>query len=161
MTTLVPVSGMQIYIGGTMTAKTTYTEDEFSGESWTEIKGWETKGEIGDAANIISTTLINEGRVVKTKGTFDAGSSVHRFAEILGDAGQTALKTAAAAKGASANYAFKVEYDDLPSGGANPTTELFTAIVSGYRKVSVGGNAVVMIEGTLERTSNLVEVAAA
>lgn len=159
MATLIPVSGAQFYIGSTITLDgSDLTEGDFSGISWTEVTGWETMGGLGDAAEIIRTILINEGRVNKAKGTRDAGTMENRFARITGDSGQAAMETA---EGSNSNYAFKIEFDDQPSGGSNPTTLYFAALVASKNRVGGDANTVDMKVYNCEVNSNVVEVAAA
>jgi hypothetical protein len=110
---LFPVAGARIYIGGVIqTQSTDFAASDFSGETWTEIDGWETMGAIGDAAQEIKNSLINRKRDIKMKGTFDAGSMQNNFAILPTDAGQLAL---IAARATSHNYAFKIVYDDTPA----------------------------------------------
>ena len=71
-----------------------------------------TKGDLGDSAEEISTALINRGRSVKQKGTFDAGTMENVFAWTPSDAGQTAIIAASKTR---SEYAFKVEYSDTPA----------------------------------------------
>lgn len=159
MATTYPISGAQIYIGGTMTLDgSVLAAGDFSSESWTEVKAWESMGEVGDQAEIIRTTFINEGRVNKTKGPRDAGSMQNVFGRLTGDAGQAAME---AAQATNENYAFKIEFDDVPSGGATPTTLYFAALVSSEKRAGGGGSSIDKKMYNLEINSNVVEVAAA
>lgn len=111
-TDLYPVAGAKMYIGGVLATKATdFAVADFSAQSWTLIDGWETMGAIGDAAQIITTSIINRGRDVKQKGTRNAGSMQNVFAILGSDPGQIAL---IAAEKTSSNYAFKIEFDDAP-----------------------------------------------
>lgn len=158
MSDLYPVAGAQIYIGGvTATQTTDFTASDFVSESWTEIDGWETAGVVGDAAQVITTQLINRNRDVKQKGTRNAGSMQNTFAHVQGDTGQAAMVTAEAS---SSNYAFKIEYDDVPSGGSLPTTVYFVGLVTTWQRQNGQANTVRMYNGNIEINSNVVTVAA-
>ena len=159
MADLYAVAGTKIYIGGTKATQTTdFVASDFSGESWTEIDGWETMGAIGDAAQSIVTQLVNRGRDLKQKGTRNAGSMQNNFAIVNGDAGQAAMK---AAEASTSNYAFRVVYDDVPSGGSTPTTQYFIGLVMTWQDQGGGANTVRMKQGTIEINSNIVQVDAA
>lgn len=110
MASLVSTAGCKFYIGGTLSAGLVdLTEASFSGQTWVEVDGWMTKGDLGDSAEEISTPLINRGRVVKQKGTFDAGTMENVFAWTPSDPGQLALIAASKDR---LERAFKVEYSD-------------------------------------------------
>lgn len=155
---LYPVAGWKIHIGGTKPAQTSdFVAGDFSGESWTEIDGWSQMGSFGDAAQAITTALINRNRDVKQKGTANAGTMENVFAWVPGDAGQAAL-LAAAAPSVKDNYAFKVEASD--TGGSTPTIFYFIALVMGSQRQGGDANTIQNISATLEINSNVVEVAA-
>lgn len=159
MADLFPVAGAKIYIGGVKnTQATDFVAADFSGETWVEVDGWETMGGYGDAAETITTQLINRGRDVKQKGTRNAGQMTNQFAEIVGDAGQTAM---IAAEASSNNYAFRIVFDDIPDGGSTGTTEYFVGLVTSWNRAGGGANTVRMREANVEINSNLVTVAAA
>lgn len=108
---LVSTAGCKFYIGGILAAGLVdFTESSFSGQTWVEVDGWETKGDLGDSAAEIATSLINRNRVVKQKGVFDAGTMENVFAWTPTDAGQLALIAASKDK---YERAFKVAYSDV------------------------------------------------
>lgn len=112
MASLVSTAGCKFYIGGVLPATLTdFTETSFASQTWVEVDGWMTKGDLGDAAEEINTPLINRGRNVKQKGTFDAGTMENVFAWTPTDPGQLALIAASKTRN---EYAFKVEYSDTP-----------------------------------------------
>jgi hypothetical protein len=158
MSDLFPVSGARLYIGGVKATQTAdFTASDFAAESWTEVDGWEQCGAFGDTANLITTALINRGRDVKQKGTANAGQMQNVFAYVQGDSGQSAMK---AARDASDNYAFRILWDDQPSGGSNPTTHYFVGLVMTWQNAGGGANTVRNINATIEINSNVVEVPA-
>lgn len=159
MSDLFPVAGAKIYIGGAKaTQATNFVAADFVSETWTEIDGWETAGVIGDAATLITTQLINRNRDVKQKGTRNAGSMQNMFAHIAGDSGQAAML---AAEASTNNYAFRVVYDDIPSGGSVGTTVYFVGLVTSWQRQNGAANTVRLYNGTIEVNSNVVPVAAA
>lgn len=107
------VAGSKIYIGPTMpTQLADFVAADFNAVVWTEIDGWQTMGAIGDTAEAITTSLINRGRDVKQKGTWNAGSMENTFALVPEDTGQLALIAASKTR---LNYPFKIVYSDLPA----------------------------------------------
>lgn len=113
MASLVSTAGCKFYIGTALSATLTdFTETSFAGVTWTEVDGWMTKGDLGDSAEEIVTPLINRGRTVKQKGTFDAGTMENVFAWTPSDPGQLALIAASKTR---LEYAMKVEYSDIPA----------------------------------------------
>lgn len=117
---LYAVAGANIYIGAAMAAPAAdLTAASFAGVSWEQIDGWETAGAYGDAAALITTALINRGRDIKQKGTFNAGQMQNNFAILPADDGQTALKAAARTR---YNYPFKIEWDDAPPARSSAVT---------------------------------------
>ncbi|MEM1371469.1 MAG: hypothetical protein AAGG72_04470 [Pseudomonadota bacterium] len=155
----VPVAGARFYIGGaTATQAANFQASDFSGETWVEVDGWETAGAVGDEATVITTPLINRGRDLKQKGTRNAGSMTNQFAFLSGDSGQAAMS---AAEQATSNYAFRIVYDDVPSGGSTGTTLYFVGLVNSWRRQNGGPNTARMIEANVEINSNVVPVAAA
>lgn len=159
MSDLFPVAGATIDIGdATATQAADFAEGDFSGVTWVEIDGWEQMGQVGDAAQIISTNLINRGRTVKQKGTRDAGDMENRFAILPTDAGQIAL---IAAEKTKLNYAFRIRFDDTPSGPSpTPTTLYFVGIVTSAQETGGEANTVRMLASTIGINSNIVNVAA-
>lgn len=162
-TDLYPVAGAKIFIGSApmATQKEDFTASDYSGVTWTEIDGWETMGAIGDAAQVITTALINRGRDVKQKGTRNAGSMQNVFAILSADAGQTAL---IAAEKTKSNYPFKIEFDDAANSPASPVPQpsrrYFIALVTTAQEAGGAANTVQKLNSTLEINSNIVPVAA-
>lgn len=147
-TELYAVADSKIYIGGALsTKKADFVHSDFSSQTWVEIDGWETCGAIGDAAEVITTVLINRGRALKQKGTNNAGSMENTFAVIDGNAGQTAL---AAAQVSNDDYAFKIEWS---------TGEVWEFVGLVVSKARAGGdaNSVHKISATIEINSNIAE----
>lgn len=123
---LVATAGCKFFIGTALAASNIdFTEASFASITWTEVDAWMTKGDLGDSAEEITTALINRGRLVKQKGTFDAGSMENVFAlNSPPDAGQTALIAASKDR---IERAFKVEYSDIPAVRSNTVTVTIAA----------------------------------
>lgn len=146
MPDLYAVAGSKIYIGGTLAAGDGKTVSTFTGQTWVEIDGWETAGALGDSREVISTALINSGRVQKQPGTKNAGTMENNFAIIPADAGQTALK---AAQAAGLNYAFRIIW-------TTGEVQYFIAMVATQTRTGGSADTVQMLSATLEINSNVV-----
>lgn len=161
---LMPIAGQKIFIGGAAMEPTAddFVEADFSGVTWTEIDGWQQAGAIGDAAQTITSELINRGRDVKQKGTANAGSMQNVFVILSSDAGQTAL-LAAAAGGNKSNYPFKIEWPDAATSPSSPTPQptkrLFVGLVTTAQEAGGGANTIATMNVTIEVNSNVVKVA--
>jgi hypothetical protein len=73
------------------------------------------------------------------------------------DAGQLALVAAEKARG---TFAFKLTFNDAPTGGT-PSIRYFTALVMSTAEQFNEANSIVELHTTLEVDSNIVRVAAA
>lgn len=107
MAQLLPVAGSKIYIGLKVAPKGEVTAADFVGQVWTEIGGWTSAGALGDTQEIITQSVINEGRVRQAKGTRSGGTMENTFVPDVNDAGQQAFNSAIED---CAPYAFKVEW---------------------------------------------------
>ena len=115
MADMYPVAGCRLFIGGVMSASSADLEaEDFDGQTWLEIDGWTTMGQIGDASALITQPMINRGRDVKLKGTANAGSMANMFAALDDDPGQIAFIAAAQPSNRS-NYAFRMMMNDTPA----------------------------------------------
>ncbi|MCY1241133.1 hypothetical protein D9M72_540200 [compost metagenome] len=76
-------------------------------------------GAIGDAAALITESIISSGRDWKGKGTRNAGSMQNNFVILPEDAGQIAL---IAAEKTDYNYPFKLAFDDAPPAKTSTVT---------------------------------------
>ncbi|MBX5021226.1 hypothetical protein [Rhizobium lentis] len=122
MPQLYPVAGAKIYLGPAITVVPDDADidaTDFASVSFTEIKGWQTMGAIGDAATLISEDVISSGRTLKAKGTRNAGSMQNNFIILPNDPGQIAL---IAAESTDYNYPFKIAFDDAPPAKVSPVT---------------------------------------
>lgn len=160
MATLYPVAGQKFYIGNAPMSDqdADFVASDFSGVTWVEIKGWSQAGAIGDTAQLITTSLISNGRDKKQKGTANAGSMQNVFAINQSDAGQIALIAAAAGNNKN-NYPFRVEGND--SLGASNSFRYFVGLVMSAEEANGAANTIRNLNSTIEVNSNIVRVAAA
>lgn len=157
MATLYPVGGCKIYIGAAMDLPDgDVAAADFTTVTWTQINGWTQMGAFGDASQLITTNLIDKDRDVKQKGTRNAGSMQNVFALEAADAGQLAV---IAAEGTNDNYPFKVELNDMASGGSTNSTRLFLGLVTSAQEAGGNANTVQSLNVTIEINSNVVRVA--
>lgn len=117
---LYPVAGSKIFIGGVLADKNSdFIPGDFTSQSWTEIDGWTQMGPVGDASQLITTSVINRNRDIKQKGTRNAGSMQNIFAKMDLDAGQIAL---IAAEKSRSNFAFRLDLGDADTAVSAPVT---------------------------------------
>ncbi|RVP32284.1 hypothetical protein CN082_04560 [Sinorhizobium meliloti] len=122
MAQLYPVAGAKIYIGpavNNVPDDADINEALLSSVAFTEIKGWQTMGAIGDAAALITEAVISSGRDLKAKGTRNAGSMQNNFIILPDDVGQIALIEAEATP---YNYPFKLLFNDAPPAKTSTVT---------------------------------------
>ncbi len=154
-----PVAGCRIFIGGALADKSEdFTTADFTSQSWTEIDGWSQMGAIGDAAQVITTPIINRGRDLKMKGTANAGSMACVFAQIAADPGQIALIAAAAPSNRN-NYAFRIDLNDAVGGG-QPSKRYFIGLVISAQEAGGEANTIQNLNATIEINSNIVRMSA-
>lgn len=105
---------------------------EFEADDYKEVGEIVDLGEFGDQFAVVTSSTLSAGRVRKGKGTADAGDMALVVDFNGTDEGQAAL--VAAAKDTTSNaYNIKVELNDTPPGGANPTTYFFRALIMSNR----------------------------
>ena len=156
-----PVSstaGATIHIGGKLAVQSDDVDvADFSGVTWTEIKEVEGLGSVGDTAQEITFDSITSRRTRRLKGTRSAGTMEIVCGLDYADAGQIA---AIAAEKTDDNYAFKVTFDDAPTGGT-PSERYFVAMVGAVTEQFDGANNVTKLNISLWVNSNIARVAAA
>jgi len=154
---LFAAAGSKVYIGGAKASTSTdFVASDFDSETWTEIDGLENIGTFGDAAQTITSSLINRGRDVKQKGTRNAGTMDLIVALNYADAGQLAL---IAAEKSPNEYAFRVDFNDAPEGGS-PSQRFFVGLVMSASEELGEANNTIKLNASLEINSNIVRVAA-
>lgn len=103
----------------------------FAALTWVRVTGVGSVGEIGNNQNILTYDTWDNDVVQKAKGMVDAGSPDVEVARDTTDAGQDALRTAAAT---NSPYAIKIERNDKLTGGGTNTLLYNRALIVGPRR---------------------------
>lgn len=101
------VAGSKLFIGGAVPYKSTVQLSDFSGQTWTEIDGWQQTGDLGAEQEGLTQTLINRNTTIYAKGVISFPIMTNVFAPLASDAGQLAFATA---QRSCKPYAFKIEW---------------------------------------------------
>ena len=158
MSLLFATAGTKLYIGGAKAfSGADLTASDFEGESWEEIGGVTNLGSAGDTSELITSNQIGIARTRKRKGTRNAGAMEVVMDLDYSDAGQLDLIAAEATKN---SYAFRLVFNDAPSGGT-PSERLFVAYVMSVSEQYDEANSIMKLNSTLEIDSNIVRVPAA
>lgn len=151
-------AGAKLYIGSaTAVQGFDFDASDFTGETWTEIKEIESLGSVGDTAQEITFDTVEARRTHRLKGNRSAGTMEVVCGIDYADAGQVA---AIAAEKTDDNYAFKIEFNDAPTGGT-PSERIFVAMVGAASEQLDGANNVMKLNLSLWVNSNIVRVDAA
>jgi len=161
MADIFAAAGTKVYIGPAMASQSAdFVVGDFETSpalTYVEIDPVENIGQFGDASQAITFDALNRARRMKLKGTRDAGDLTLICGSKPTDAGQVAL---IAAEKASNDYAFKVVFNDMPSGGTSGSIRYFIAKVMSRTEQVDTANNVVKLNATLGINSNIVPVAA-
>lgn len=95
---------------------------------WVEVEEIEDLGELGDTAEAITFTALNNARVRKLKGPRDAGTQTVAVGRDPLDDGQEAFITA---QKTQFNYAIRIEMNDAPTSGYSNSTLYYAGMVMG------------------------------
>lgn len=101
------VAGSKLYIGSRVAYKSTISTPDFSGQTWVEIDGWQSTGDLGAENETLTQTLINQNVTLYSKGVLSFPIMQNVFVPMPEDAGQLAFQIAQAS---CKPYAFKVEW---------------------------------------------------
>lgn len=144
-----------IDIGQVLAAKSTdFVENDFSGQSWVNISWVESIGAFGDESGEINFEPLSEGRTQKLKGVRNAGTLALAIGIDYDDDGQATLR---GAQTEIFDYAFRVTFNDAPSGGT-PSYRYFIGKVMSARERAEGPNTVLMMDVSIGINSNIVVV---
>jgi hypothetical protein len=149
-------AGSKVFIGGALDMKSTdFVAADFTSQTWVEIKNLEAIGSFGDTSEAIAQDIIGEGRTKTIKGTRNAGTMELVMAIDYADAGQIAV---IAAEKTTADYAFKVEFNDKPASGASPknSTRMFIGKVMSAGEALDSANNVMKMTASVAVNSNVV-----
>lgn len=150
--TIFATAGAKLFIGGVIDVTDELAEDDFTGQTWKEIKETEALGSVGDAAEPVTFDAINRQRRKKLKGVRDAGTMEVVCGIDYDDEGQQA---ALAAEKTQSNYAFKVVFNDASSGGTGSERK-FGAIVGSAAEALDTASSVMKLNLSLWVNSNVV-----
>lgn len=123
-------AGGKVYICTTAQASD-LDQTGYEALTWVEIKGIGSHGETGSSTNILTYDTWDTTVALKAKGITDAGSPEIEVARISTDAGQDALRAAAAT---NLNYAFKMVKNDKLTGGGTGTVLYNRGLVAGPKR---------------------------
>jgi len=111
----------------------TFTEAGYEAMTWTTIAGVISVSEVGDEDKLITIEDLTTGRSRDVKGA-KAGKAVSvAIREVVGDAGLTALKSAAAS---SAEYSFRISEPTQPAGAEYYISGPITSLMRNERSTS-------------------------
>lgn len=145
---------------GTVLAAPNGTQAEYEADAYVTIGNVESASEFGDERNKVTFAPLEVARVLKARGTADAGDMDVMFAHTTGDAGQVALAAAfAATSQATDEFNFRVQYNDQIA--TSPTKNYFRARVGALRVQGVTNDGVIMVKATLWINTAKLEVDAA
>ncbi|KQZ50732.1 hypothetical protein ASD54_11025 [Rhizobium sp. Root149] len=158
--TVFSTAGSKLFIGGSIDQKTgDFVANDFTSQVWTEITPIESLGTIGDSAQAITMSVIGNSRLLKAKGTKDAGDMQIVAGVDYADAGQIALLAAAKSQH---NFAFKIQFNDAPEGAdSTPSSRMFIALVMSANEELAAADNFMKLNATLAINSNIVRVNAA
>ncbi|MEQ8482720.1 MAG: hypothetical protein RID98_03785 [Roseitalea porphyridii] len=153
--TIYATAGSKLYIGGVLADKSSdFVESDFDSITWAEIKSLESLGTLGDQANEVTIDIIGEERTKRFKGTRNAPPMEVVCGLDYSDAGQQAV---IAAEKEIHDYAFRVVFDDAPSGGT-PSERMFIAKVASASEAYDTANSVMKLNVSLWVNSNVVRI---
>lgn len=151
-------AGAKLFIGGAFTDP---GEDiavaDFTAETWVEIKDVESLGTLGDTATEVTIETIGQSRTRRLKGTRTAPPMEVVCAINYSDPGQIAV---IAAEKTEDDYAFKVEFNDAPSGGT-PSERYFFGKVASASEAYDTANSIMKLNATIWVNSSVARVNAA
>ena len=109
MANLLAVAGSKLFIGTAVASKGEVTLADFTAQEiyWKQIGGWTNAGASGDSQQIVTQSVIDEGRDRQAKGTRAGATVENQFIPMPNDEGQIAFREAI---DSCNNYAFKIEW---------------------------------------------------
>ena len=132
MAQLVSVAGSKLYIGRRVAFNPDADIADYTGASWTEIKGLTTLGALSNQQNWITQDFIDSNFTAQIKGTVSGGTMENVFAYLHDDPGQTLLRQAIEE---CSDYEFKLE---MGSGCIPTSTATITIGTPGVVTVAEG-----------------------
>ena len=155
--TIYAAAGAKLFIGGEFTVDGDVVTTDFDGETWTEVKQLEGLGSLGDASEEVTFDDLGKRRRQRIKGVRNAEPMEIVAGLDHADPGQSAIF---AAERSDANFAFRVVFDDAPTGGT-PSERMFAAQVGSAREELAEANSVIKLMASLWINTNVARVQAA
>jgi len=149
-------NGATFYICETAQASEPANAAAYQALTWVKVGELESLGTFGDTSNEISWATLEDPRVRRFKGTRNAGTLEIVCGRDYGDDGQTAILTA---EESDDEFAFKVLFNDAPSGGT-PSERYFVAVVGAATETVDTADNIVKLNATLWINSKITRVAA-
>ena len=142
-------AGTKIYIGTTASAS---NQAEYESDTYTLVEQTEAIGTFGDSSAEVTFVGLENSRVVKKKGSRDAGNLSVTMALSLtaltsSPLGGQGVMLAAAEDSSSADYNFKVEYNDgdnSTSPDGTPSIRYFSGQVATFQEAEEGADEIIM-----------------
>lgn len=139
--TLRPSAGTVVSVSAASPA--TYDAAGYAALTWTEVKGFATLGEVGNAREVQNFDSLTEGRI-KYRGIVDPGEIDATMADLPADPGQVLLKAAYDAASGTAAETISVKMAD--TAGKITYAE---CLVASWRRTYGGANDVQMRNATM------------
>lgn len=130
------LQGSKVYICATAQASPLANAAAYAALTWVEVKKVGNMGQIGTQTNMLSYNTWGDSVIQKAKGLNDAGNPTLEVMRDTADAGQDAIRVAAAT---NLNYAFKIERNDKLTGGGTNSIIYNRGLVAGPSRPQ-GGN---------------------
>ena len=147
--------GGKVYISNGQVASTVDSLAEFQALSWIEITPVESVGGFGDQANAVTFNALDQGRIIKKKGSKDAGTVDITVAYNQGNTGQAQIRTADASNN---DWGFKIEYNDASEGSPSQNTEFyFRGHVLGFKQDTLSNDNILKAVAQVAINSAIVE----
>ena len=155
-------AGSKLYIGDATTVPSTDVDaSTFSAITYVEVGAIIDLGEVGDQSQEITLDLIDRQRLIRLKGTRDGGTmQIVVAADEGAEAGQEDMIEAEAT---AYDYAFKIELDDAPATGSDPTPttiEFLGQVMSKRLSLGTANNVVQATYVVAVNTNQLLTAAA-
>ena len=101
------IAGSKLYIGTRMPYKIDPVLADFASQTWTEIDGWQSSGDLGVEQETQTEALINRNATIYAKGAISFPIMENVFVPMRDDAGQIRFR---AAQRSCKTYGFKIEW---------------------------------------------------
>lgn len=149
------MSGTKVYVAPSQAA-TPANAAAYAALTWTEVGFVRSVPAYGDKANIVTGSVVGDGRTRKAKGERDAGDTEIVVYPDPSDAGQAAL---VAAEATNLYYPIKVVKPDKLTGGGTNGIDYFMGLVASKNNAGGENDAIATRTFAIGVTSAITEVA--